>query len=268
MVGQREPMTIQTFGFNVPCRRFVISTNVTRDKRLPVVDEFYLRALLICDRIAVKKLGSYFGFSESEMEVVTGDLVAAGLVEVQGDVVSLHPSARQMFRSAEGDVPRITEIESWVEHVWFDLVSRNMMAPERTRPARNLIDIAPTSIARDMPTTFARKAFEMNFADYMRNVRHIQNPENIALYSISGVEPGRFGYVVVRGREDLLLDPHPKLEPSMLEVEPSQTWRYRPLSDALWDAYRRLTLPSPSGAGLAEFARLSGEETQIGRAHV
>jgi hypothetical protein len=117
-----------------------------------------------------------------------------------------------------------------------------------------------------MPTTFARIAFEQNFADYMRNVRRIPNPDNIALYSISGVEPGRFGYVVVKGREDLVLEPEAKLKPYMLEVDPSETWRYRPLSDALWDSYRRLTMPNPSGTALAEFARLSGDDT-VSKSH-
>jgi hypothetical protein len=271
MTTSREPMTVQTYGFNVPCRRFVITTNVTREKRLPVVDEFYLRALMICDRISVRRLGSYFGFSETEIEMVTADLVAAGLVEVQGDAVALHPSARQMFKVAEGNVARITEIETWVEHVWFDLVSRNMMTPERTRSSRNLIEIASANMARDMPSTFARKAFEQNFADYMRNVRRLPNADSISLYSISDVEPGRFGYVVVKGRQDLLLEPAAKLQPYLLEVDASDTPRYRPLSDALWDSYNGLTSPRPSGAALVEFERLTGDQTvsksHLGKAH-
>jgi len=42
-------------------------------------------------------------------------------VELDGDFVSLHPSALEMFRREEGDIPRIMEIETSVEHVWFDL---------------------------------------------------------------------------------------------------------------------------------------------------
>jgi len=59
---------------------------------MPVVDEFYLRALKLFDRVSVRKLGAYFGFSEAETEIVTADLATRGFIEVEGDTVALHPS--------------------------------------------------------------------------------------------------------------------------------------------------------------------------------
>jgi hypothetical protein len=61
-----KPLTVSTYGFNVPCRRFLITANITRDKRFPVVDEFVLRVLKLCERVPVKRLGAYFGFSKAE----------------------------------------------------------------------------------------------------------------------------------------------------------------------------------------------------------
>jgi hypothetical protein len=151
------------------------------------------------------------------------------------------------------------EIESSVEHVWFDLVSRNIMPAERSRTGRHLIEIKPDGLAREMPSAFARSAFEQNFSEYMRNVRHVPDPDGISLYSVSAVEPGRFGYVVVKGREELGIDPTPKVVPRILEVEPGNVGRFRPLSEALWDAYRKLTFPEPSAASLVEFSRLTGD---------
>jgi hypothetical protein len=52
-----KPLTVSTYGFNVPCRRFLITANITRDKRFPVVDEFVLRVLKLCERVPVKRLG-------------------------------------------------------------------------------------------------------------------------------------------------------------------------------------------------------------------
>jgi hypothetical protein len=258
-----ETMTVNTFGFNVPCRRFLITANITRDRRMPLVDEFYLRVLKLCERVPVRRLGSYFGFSQSEMDVVTSELAGRGLVELDGDFVSLHSSARDMFRREEGedDIPRIMEIETSVEHVWFDLVSRNIMPAERSRTGRHLIEIKPDGLAREMPAAFARRAFEQNFSEYMRNVRRVPDPNGISLYSVSGVEPGRFGYVVVKGREDLGIDPAPKILPNILEVDPGSVGRFQPLSEALWDAYRKLTSPEPSAAALAEFGRLAGDQS-------
>lgn len=259
MATQNTTMTVFTYGFNVPCRRFLISANVTRERRLSVVDEFYLRTLKVCERLPVSRLATYFGFSESEIQIVTSDLAARGLVEVDADNVMLHPSVHNKFRLADGDIPRITEIETWIEHVWFDLISRNIMPAERTRTSRNLIEIKADALARDMPGAFARQAFEQNFTQYMRDVRRIPNSEDIALYSISNVEAGRFGYVVVRGRDDLVVDGPPKIVPQIFEVEPGSIGRFRLLSEALWGAHRRLTMASPSVAALSEFSQLTAD---------
>src|SRR5262249_51379333 len=149
----------------VPCRRFLLTANVTRDRRLPIVDEFVLRTLKLCEPVAVKRLAAFFGFSAAESEIVVGDLVGRGLVVVEGDDVSLHPSAHDHFRGSVDGAPHIVEVDSWVDRLWFDLVSRNMMVPERTRPLSNLININSNQMARELPAAFARKAFEENFAE-------------------------------------------------------------------------------------------------------
>lgn len=267
MASILDAMTISTFGFNVPCRRFLITANVTRDRRLPVVDEFYLRALRLCERVPARRLGAFFGLSESETEIVTSDLVARSLVQVEGDNVMLHPAAGDIFDpTSNGALPRITQIDTWLEHVWFDLVSRNIMPAERTRAARNLIDLPADALARSLPTSFAQQAFELNFANYVQKVRRIPESDGVSLYSVSGVEAGRFGYVVVRGREDLVRNGSFRVVPHMLEVDAASTDSFRPLSEAIWDAFRRLTMPSPSMAALTEFCRLT-DDTSILDAH-
>ena len=55
-----------------------------------------------------------------------------------------------------------------------------------------------------MPASFARNAFEEHFAEYLRKVRRINNPDRIGLYSVSEVQPERFGSIVLKGREDLV----------------------------------------------------------------
>src|SRR5262249_7650743 len=99
-----------------------------------------------------------------------------------------------------------------------------------------------------------------------RNVRRIPDPERLGLYSISAVEVGRFGFVVIKGRDDLLLEPEPKIEPHLLEVDVDNVARFRPLSDALWDSYRRFTSPTPSAAALADYARLTHDDS-VERGH-
>jgi hypothetical protein len=69
-------LPIRPLGFNVPCRQFLIEAQVTRDKRMPVVDEFVLRVLRLCESLSIKRLGAFFGFSQMETQVVLADLQA------------------------------------------------------------------------------------------------------------------------------------------------------------------------------------------------
>jgi hypothetical protein len=255
----KEPVTVCTYGFNVPCRRFLIRANVTRDRRLPVVDEFVLRALKLCEGVPVRRLAAFFGFNESETETVLADLTASDLVVLEGDVAALHPSAQAHFRGEQNAAPQVVDVDAWVDRLWFDLVSRNMIASDRARPARHLIDIRPDDMARDLPVAYARKAFEENFAEYLRKVRRLPNPDRFALYSVSEAIPERFGSVVLRGREDLVFDPNPRLKPNLLEIETEELAKYRPLANALNDSYLGLTRASPSAAGLVEFSRLAAD---------
>ncbi len=212
--GAAEPTTVSTFGFNIPCRRFLLRANVTRDRRLPVVDEFVLRALKVCEFVPVRRLATYFGFTAAEIEMVLADLTSVGLVTVEGDTAQLHPSAQEHFRGSEDGTPHVIEVESWVVRLWFDLVSKNMASPDRARSAKNLIDIRPSNMARDLPASFAKKAFEENFAEYLRKVRRVPNPDRFALYSVSKSIPERFGSLVFRLDENLVFDPEPRLLPN------------------------------------------------------
>jgi hypothetical protein len=257
----KESMTIGSYGFNVPCRRFLVTANVTRDRRIPVVDEFLLRVLKLCERLPVKRLAAFFGFSAAEAETVMADLTARGMIEIEGDFASLHSSTKEMFRGTGDGVPRMIEVDTWVDRVWFDLVSRNMMSPERQRPLPNLINIRADSDAREMPTSFVRLAFQDNFVEYLKRVRKINNPEAFGLYSVSDVQPERYGSVTIKGLEEIVFDPQPHIRPKLFEVGIENLARYRDLTNAMTDAYRHLWWPNPSSNALDEFQRLSGDSS-------
>ena len=153
----------------------------------------------------------------------------------------------------------MVEVDSWVVRLWFDLVSKNMAAPDRTRSARNLIDIRPSGMARDLPGVYA--TFEDGFAEYLRRVRRMANPDRFALYSVSESIPERFGFLVFRMEEDLVFDPEPHLRPKLIAMEAEDMPRFRPLATVMLDAYRNLNWMELSAAALAEFSGLSGENT-------
>lgn len=247
-------ITVNTFGFNVPCRQFVIGAQVTRDRRMPMVDEFVLRVLKLCDRVPVTRLAAYFGFTTEEMRTVLSDLAARTLVIVEKDDVMLHGSAHEMFRTATEAIPTIMEVEEWTEWLWFDLISQSMISPQALRRGSYLLELksdSTTSVSQD----FASQAFRSNFTDYLRRVRRIRNTGQLSLYAITAVQPGRFGYVPIAAHEDLLLEPRPKLRPSIATGGDERPQRLRLLTDAMVNTLQMLVSPDPSTAAQSEFER-------------
>jgi hypothetical protein len=159
----------------------------------------------------------------------------------------------------------VVDVDSWVVRLWFDLVSKNMAAPDRTRSARHLIDVRPSGMARDLPTSYARKAFEDNFAEYLRRIRRMANPDRFTLYSVSEAIAERFGSLVFRMDENLVFDPEPHLRPT-LAIPTEDVPSFRPLATAMLDEYRKLNWMVSSASALSEFSVLSGN-TSITDAH-
>lgn len=260
--GAPGALSVCTYGFNSRAGAFWSRPTSRWTGVSPWSTSSSCGVLRLCERLPARRLGAFFGLSANKTETVVGDPVARGLVAVDDDAVVLHTSAAEHFRGAgEDGVPRLMQVETWFERIWFDLVSRNMMTPERARATRNLIEIKPDEGARELPTAFARRAFEENFAEYLRKVRRINNPDRFGLYSVSDVEAGRFGFVVIKGREDLVLDPQPRLQPNLLEVDVEGSTRYRGLITAMTDAYRRLGAAEPSATALTEYGRLTDDRT-------
>ena len=135
-------LQVDAVDFQVPCRRFTIKANVTRERQMPVVDEFVLRLVQVVQKINVERLAGYFGFSGSEIETVLLELTDRGLLESDDREISLSPKGQDLFKGlTEGELPRLAAVEPWTEGVWFDLVSRNIMSPARFRSLPNLLSI-------------------------------------------------------------------------------------------------------------------------------
>ena len=124
---------VVTYGFNVPCRRFLLTAHVTRDRRMPIADEFILRLLKLTDKLEASRLGAFFGFTPIETATVLQDLQRKKHVVLAGDKVQLTAAAHEKFRTGQDGMPHILELETWVDRVWFDLISRNITPNDRTR---------------------------------------------------------------------------------------------------------------------------------------
>ena len=252
-----EPTQVSSFGFNVPCREFIIAAQVTRDKRMPLVDEFALRALDLCESVSVSRLARFFGFSQTEIEIVLADLQTRTLITLEGNEVSLHSTGKELFRTSGDGPPVITDVESFPARIWFDLISKNMIRSRGLHNVKNLIGLTPSLARADIPESFAREAFHDNFRDYLRLIRRIKNPEAWGLYAISDVAPGRFSYAQISGKQVLVLGGQPKLETTLIETETDRPQKLRLLTDAMSHALGSLGDPEPTAVARSEYARLT-----------
>jgi hypothetical protein len=260
-INLTEPIPVKTFGFNVPCREFVISAQITLDRRMPMVDEFVLRVLNACETVSSSRLMRFFGFSASEMQIVLADLQARSLVSVDGNNVTLHPAAMEMFRTAGDGPPTITSVESFPARVLFDLISQSMVASRGRYNVKHLIALKPVPARMDIAEGFAREAFSTNFHDYLQNLRGTRNADQWSLYAIVDVQPGRFSYIQIAGKQELSLGMQPKLDTTLLPTESDRPNRLRLLTDAMAQALSTLDDPEPAVSARAEWSRLLASDS-------
>lgn len=96
-MNENNTFETNTFGFNLPCRQFVIAAERTKERRLPMVDEFILRTLLVVKSISADRLARFFGFEGRDLGIAVSDLQSRSLVTVDGDNLGLHPRRRRCF---------------------------------------------------------------------------------------------------------------------------------------------------------------------------
>jgi len=242
-----------TFGFNLPCRQFVIAAERTTERRLPMVDEFILRILLVVKSISSDKLARFFGFEGRDLGIAISDLQSRSLVIVDGDILSLHPSAKEIFRTSTEDAPTITVTEPLNADVWFDLVTKHMVSG---RGLRNVQHLIPLPLRQQIDEVEARAAFHDNFRDYLRIARNDQRADQWSLYSILDVHAGRYSFVQIGGSERLTLQDEAKLESCLNLREADTKKRGRQLTEAMSIELRKLDHVNPSQVSFNEFAQM------------
>lgn len=252
-MNDNNTFVTNTFGFNLPCRQFIIAAERTKERRLPMVDEFILRVLLVVKSISADTLARFFGFEGRDLGIAVSDLQSRSLITLDGDNLSLHPSAKEMFRTSAEDAPTITVAEPLNADVWFDLVTKHMVSG---RGLRNVQHLIPLPLRQQMNEAEARGAFHDNFRDYLRIARNDQKADQWSLHSILDVHAGRYSFVQIGGGERLTLQGAPRLEPFLNLHETDSKGRGKPLTEAMSIELRKLDHVNPSQASFNEFARM------------
>lgn len=254
---------IDTFGFRVPCRLFYVKANVTRDRNLPIVDEYVLRLLRICEGMELDDLGKFFGFQRAEIEMVVGGLDHSGLARFDGGKVVLTPTAIGLFENNPEGEPRLISVESWDEHLWVELVTRSLVPePQSGGQSKYLIGIG--SELPKMDESVARDAMSKGFAGHIR--RKGLNPQRISHHSTSAAEPGRVMPALVRASKVI---PDGQVEPVLEFGREWSDWTEDGLSlkGEIASEYGRLQHARGRMNAFEEFRVLTGDDHLVQYMH-
>jgi hypothetical protein len=256
-IGNEATFHVNTFGFNLPCRQFAIAAERTRERRLPMVDEFILRALHLVETIPASRLARFFGFEGRDLGISIADLQTKGYVQVEGEAISLTQLGKELFRTSDESAPTITIAEPMHADVWFDLVTKHMVAGRGLRNVQHLIPIRGSSSREVFEADDARQAFHNHFRDYLRIARNDKNADQWSLYSILDVHPGRFSFAQIGGGEILTLTPAPKLETFLISTQLDYANRTRRLTESMIAELSGRSHVESSHAARSDYSRLA-----------
>lgn len=259
-IDMESALQVNTFGFNLPCRQFAISAERTRERRLPMVDEFILRTLYVVQSIPAARLARFFGFEGRDLGISLSELQSKGFVDVDGETLSLTKSGKELFRTSEESAPTITATEPMHADVWFDLVAKHMVSGRGLKKVQHLIQIQSSASREAFDVEEARNAFHTHFRDYLKIARNDKNADQWSLYSIIDVHPGRYSFAQIGGDERLSLDPVPKLETFLVSTQLDYANRTRKLTEAMVSELTDREHVESSHAARMDFSRLAGNK--------
>lgn len=237
--------------FGLPVETFHVNAYIALDERLPIVTEFVMRLLKVCERVSLAAVRDYFGFNDIEARSVIESLTKQGLLEVRDDEVLLSAFALEKFAEAGGDHPRFSKVELKSDTVTFDLVS---FTPLRFAPTEmasdNIIklDAAEESLGKSVER--ARLAYRRRYPE-IASQRVDLRERSYGVYSVESVESRRRNYVPVPVSFELDQDGHVerRMDEGFERIAPPELLQF--VSEQVTAAIpRTMSLPA---AGLDEF---------------
>jgi hypothetical protein len=248
------PTTISTevevteITFAVPAQTFGITCAISTEQTLPVVTEFALRLISVCDALTAQDLQEFFGFSEREVEQVIQSLVDERLLRWEEDRLELTHYARGLFVSSPDSVPRLTKIKDWAGEVAFELVGFTPVNPtDGAKRARLMVEVPADDPNKESKSRlWAERSFQENFDRIYRGSR-------AEIYKISDVEASTRFLLSVPCIFSVSLDDELTIKRSLPEDYLSERLELSQAITAVL-AYP----PSPDNMFLGEFAQLFG----------
>jgi len=176
--------------FGLPVESFRVEAYISLEERLPVVTEYVLRLIRICNAVSLAALREYFGFSDSEMLAVTESLLRQGLLIVEDDQAKLSRFAREKFDAVGDEHPRFSKVELRSDTVHFDLISftpLTMSWSARCLPTDNIIKLKAPEEALGRSIARARDAYSQRYSE-IASMRGDLREKSFGVYAVVDVE--------------------------------------------------------------------------------
>jgi hypothetical protein len=160
----------QTLRFSVPSRSYVVDYEVLKDRRLPLVEEFLLRAIAIADSVDPAAAAQFLGLSDREFSKCLERLEFESLVSMNQDGrLELSGRAIEHMKNVDG-VPRFSEVETRQTKLAIDLISfqAEQGAVQYGPWFKHSIEVDRRSRSKEQGADKVRAAFEHAFYDLKR----------------------------------------------------------------------------------------------------
>lgn len=191
------PSEFNRVTFGLPVETFRVQAHIALEERLPVVTEFVLRLLRICDKVTLSAFRDYFGFSDSEALAVVESLSRQGLLEVVDDEMRLSRFSIERFEEAGGEFPRFSKVELKSDTVTFDLISFTPLRPVRGEiPSDNILKMNAADDVLGNSVERARDAYRQRYPE-IASLREDLREKSFGVYSVEDIESKRRNYVPV-----------------------------------------------------------------------
>ena len=195
-------MKTDTFEFNritfgIPIESYRVDAFITRDERLPVVTEYFLRLLKICNSLSLGALRDYFGFSDSEALSVVDSLIRQGLIEASDESIVLSKFALEKFEASGDDYPRFSKVELRRDAVTFDLLSFTPLpSTSNTMLSDNVIRLTASDDVIGNSLEFAKAAYYKRFPDIARLTDWLKR-DAVNVYSVEDIQSKKRGFLPI-----------------------------------------------------------------------
>ena len=191
------PSEFNRVTFGLPVETFRVQAHIALEERLPVVTEFVLRLLRICDRVSLSVFRDYFGFSDSEALAVVESLSRQGLLDVHDEELQLSRFSIERFDEAGGEFPRFSKVELKNDTVTFDLISFMPLRPVRGDiPSDNVVKLNAAENVLGQSVERARDAYRQRYPE-IASLREDFREKSFGVYSVEDIESKRRNYVPV-----------------------------------------------------------------------